>query len=63
MSRLEMTFAEITAAHLSANNARLAVYDLADHFSWETIGQELVSRMSGDEAREFLEDFQSLYAD
>ena len=58
-----MTYAEITAAHLSANNARLAVYDLADHFSWETIGRELVSRMSGDEAREFVEDFQSLYAD
>jgi hypothetical protein len=61
MSNLQMTYAEITAAHMSANAARLAVYDLADDFSWETIGRELVSRMTGDEAREFLEDFRSLY--
>lgn len=62
MTRLEMTYAEITAAHLKANNARLAVYDLADNFSWETIGRELVSRMTASEAEEFLEDFISLYS-
>jgi hypothetical protein len=63
MSRLEMTYAEITAAHLSASQARGAICDLADQFSWETIAREMIDRMTGDEAREFLEDFQSLYAD
>jgi hypothetical protein len=63
MSRLEMTYAEITAAHLSASQARAAICDLADQFSWETVAREMLSRMTGDEAREFVEDFQSLYAD
>jgi hypothetical protein len=63
MSRLEMTYAQITAAHMSASQARGAICDLADQFSWETIAREMISRMTGDEAREFLEDFQSLYAD
>ena len=63
MSRLEMTYAEITAAHMSASQARGAICDLADQFSWETIAREMIDRMSGDEAREFVEDFQSLYAD
>ena len=58
-----MTYAQITAAHLSAADARVAIYDLADDFSWETVAREMVSRMSGDEAREFLEDFRRLYAD
>jgi len=58
-----MTYAQITAAHLSASQARCAIFDLADDFSWETVAREMISRMSGDEAREFLEDFQSLYAD
>lgn len=56
-----MSYATINAAELSASEARVAIFDLADDFSWETIGREMVSRMSGDEAREFLEDFQSLY--
>ena len=63
MSRLEMTFAEITAAHLSASQARSAIFDLADQFSWETVAREMIERMTGDEAREFVEDFQSLYVD
>ncbi len=58
-----MTYAQITAANLSASQARSAIYDLADLYSWETIAREMVSRMSGDEAREFVEDFQRLYAD
>lgn len=63
MNRLEMTYAQITAAHQSASAARSAICDLADQFSWETIAREMISRMSGDEAREFVEDFNSLYAD
>jgi hypothetical protein len=63
MSRLEMTYTQITAAHLSASQARSAIDDLADQFSWETVAREMISRMTGDEAREFVEDFQSLYAD
>ena len=58
-----MTYAQITAAELTASEARCAIFDLADDFSWETVAREMISRMTGDEAREFLEDFQSLYAD
>ena len=58
-----MTYAQITASELSASEARGAIYDLADDFSWETVAREMISRMSGDEAREFVEDFISLYAD
>ena len=56
-----MTYAQYTAAHLSASQARSAICYLADDFSWETVALEMVSRMSGDEAREFLEDFRRLY--
>jgi hypothetical protein len=62
MSRLEMTYAQITAAHRYASDAREAICDLADQFSWETVAREMISRMSGDEALEFVEDFNSLYA-
>ena len=58
-----MSYATINAAELSASEARVAIFDLADDFSWETIGREMVSQMSGDQAREFLEDFIALYAD
>ena len=58
-----MTYAQITASELSASQARAAIYDLADLYSWETIATEMISRMSGDDAREFVEDFQRLYAD
>jgi hypothetical protein len=58
-----MTYAQITASELTASQARSAIYDLADLYSWETIATEMISRMSGDEAREFVEDFISLYAD
>lgn len=43
--------------YMSANVARCAIFDLADHFSWETIAREMISQMSGDQAREFYEDF------
>jgi len=62
MSRLEMTYAQITAAHRYASDAREAICDLADHYSWETVAREMISRRTGDEAREFVEDFNSLYA-
>ena len=58
-----MTYAQINASELSASQARSAIYDLADLYSWETIATEMISRMSGDDAREFVEDFQRLYAD
>ena len=58
-----MTYAQITASELSASEARGAIYDLADDFSWETVAREMISRMSGDDAREFVEDFIHLYAD
>jgi hypothetical protein len=58
-----MNYAERTASNLSASAARSAIFDLADDYSWETVGRELVSRLNGDEAREFLEDFDRLYAD
>jgi hypothetical protein len=48
---------------LTAMEAKSAIYDLADDFSWETVAKEMVARMSGDEARDFLEDFTRLYAD
>ena len=49
--------------YMSSNVAKCAIFDLADTFSWETVAREMIARMSGDEAREFLEDFTSLYAD
>ena len=52
-----------TTTRLSASQARSAIYDLADIFSWETVAAEMICRMSGDDAREFVEDFQRLYAD
>jgi hypothetical protein len=58
-----MTYAQITASELSASQARAVICDLADQFSWETVAREMLSRLSGDEAREFVDDFQRLYAD
>ena len=46
-----MTYAQINDAWMSANQARVAIYDLADDFSWETVGRELISRMSGEIGR------------
>ena len=63
MNNLQATYAEITAAWRSASEARSAICDLADQFSWETVAREMIARMTGDEAREFVEDFISLYAD
>lgn len=50
-------------ARLTASEARSAIYDLADRFSWETVAREMISNMSGDDAREFVEDFLLNYAD
>ena len=52
-----------TATRLTANQAKSAIYDLADLYSWQTVAAEMIARMSGDEARDFLEDFTRLYAD
>jgi len=52
-----------TATRLTASEARCAIYDLADLYSWETVAREMICNMSGDQAREFVEDFQRLYAD
>jgi adenosine deaminase len=54
---------ESIGTRLSACQARQAIYELADHYSWEVVAAELIGNLSGDEAREFVEDFQSLYAD
>lgn len=51
------------ATRLTANQAKSAIYDLADLYSWETVAAEMIARMSGDDAREFLEDFQRLYGE
>lgn len=58
-----MTYAQITAHNLSASAARSAINGLADRFSWETVAREMISNMSGDDAREFVEDFLLNYAD
>ena len=60
-----VTMAESTADifSLSAMQARSAIVDLSDHYSWETVAREMLSRMSGDEAREFLDDFNRLHVD
>lgn len=47
---------------LTAMEAKSAIYDLADEFSWETVATAMVAHMSGDDARNFLEDFARLYA-
>jgi len=58
-----MSYANLQRAANSAAASRSDIYDLADLYSWETVAREMVSRMSGDEAREFVSDFISLYAD
>ena len=52
-----------TTTRLTAGQAQCAIYNLADLYSWETVAKEMIARMSGDEAREFLEIFTRLYAD
>lgn len=54
---------ESIGTRLSACQARAAIYDLADLYSWETVAGELIANLSGDEAREFVEDFNAEYAD
>ena len=52
-----------TATRLTASEARCAIYDLADLYSWETVAREMICNMSGDQAREFVEDFRRLYGE
>jgi hypothetical protein len=54
---------ESIGTRLSACQARQAIYELADLYSWEVVAAELIGNLSGDEAREFVEDFQRLYDD
>ncbi len=42
---------------LSATQARDKIIELAEEITFETVCREIVSRMSGDEAREFVEYF------
>ena len=41
----------------SADDARQWICELADHHSWEIVAKEMISRMSSDEAEEFVEYF------
>ena len=41
----------------SADDARQWICELAEHHSWETVAKEMISRMSSDEAEEFVEYF------
>ena len=38
-----------------AREAREAIYDLANHYSWKTLAQEMIRNMTGKQARDFLE--------
>ena len=60
---MPLTYAMLDRRTMSARDARAAITDLADVFSWETIAREMISQMSGDDARDFLEDFLLSYAD
>ena len=46
-----------------AREARDAICDLADYYSWETVAKEMIRRMSGDEARDFLEAWEHFEAE
>jgi predicted component of type VI protein secretion system len=46
-----------------ASEARDAVYDLSDYFGWKTLAEEMIRRMTGDEARSFLEDMEHFEAE
>ena len=48
-----------TDTYQTASEAKSAIHDLADVYSWETIARELVAQMTGDDAREFLHYFNS----
>jgi len=48
---------KMTKNYKKARLAKVAIRDLAKDFSWETIGSEMLSFMSGAEARKFFECF------
>jgi hypothetical protein len=45
------------ASNLSASQAREKIIEWGEEFTFEIVCREIVCRMSGDEAREFVEDF------
>ncbi len=47
----------MNAYSLSASQAREKIIEWGEEISFETVCREIVSRMSGDEAREFVEYF------
>jgi Cys-tRNA synthase (O-phospho-L-seryl-tRNA:Cys-tRNA synthase) len=47
-------------SNLSAKQAREKILEFADSYSFETVCLEIVNRMTGDEAREFVEHFQDV---
>ena len=49
------------ASSLSATQAREKILEFADLYSFETVCLEIVNRMSGDEAREFVEHFHDYF--
>jgi hypothetical protein len=50
----------MNASDLSATQARDKIILLGEEFSFETVCREIVCRMSGQEAREFVEYFQDV---
>ena len=46
-----------------AREAREAIYDLADHYSWKTLAQEMIRDMTGQQARNFLGHMQEFEAE
>ena len=46
-----------------AREAREAIYDLADHYSWKTLAQEMIRGMTGEQARNFLDHMQEFEAE
>ena len=47
----------------TATETRNAIYDLGERFGWECLAVEMLNRMSGDDAADFLEHMQDNYLD
>lgn len=48
---------KMTRNYKNSRLAKVAIRELAEDFSWEIIGSEMLSFMSGIESRKFLEKF------
>lgn len=46
-----------------AREAREAIYDLVGYYSWKTLAQEMIRRMTGEQARNFLDYMQEFEAE